>query len=58
MKKKSKKDYYTVTYSTASYDRHILIMLKAIGKYLSKNAEKLLKAKPAKTNWNWEKKSK
>ena len=44
---------YNVVISQDSFDRDILIMLRAIGKYLYFESDKLLKSKPKEEKWDW-----
>ena len=44
---------YVITYSQPSYERHILVMLRTVGKYLYDSADRLLKEKPEKVKWSY-----
>ena len=52
MKKRELRNYQ-IKFDTSSDDRSILIMLRAIGKYLYDNADKLLKSKVKAETWTW-----
>ena len=56
-KKKSKVKHktgnYVVSYSQQSLEKEILIILRAVGKYIYDSSDKLLKLKPETTKWEW-----